>query len=94
MRPDRRTFLQLLLAATAVPRHAAAGQTATPARAEPAADAPGHHVRPGGSIQDALEKAARDKVNKTVFVHAGTYQPQAKGQAFVWFNARHDGITL
>ena len=32
--------------------------------------------------------------NKTVYVHAGTYRPPAKGQALVWFNARHDGITL
>ena len=31
---------------------------------------------------------------RRVFVHAGTYQPRAKGQALIWFNARHDGITL
>ena len=93
-RTDRRTFLHLLLAATAMPRHAAAGQAGTPPAREAGPDAPGHHVRPGGSIQQALEKAARDPVNKTVFVHAGTYRPQAKGQALIWFNARHDGITL
>ena len=49
---------------------------------------------PRASIQDALEAAARDPVNKTVFVHAGTYRPPARGQALIWFNARHDGITL
>ena len=49
---------------------------------------------PGGQIQDALEAAARDPVNKTVYVHAGTYRPAARGQALIWFNARHDGITL
>jgi hypothetical protein len=27
-------------------------------------------------------------------VHAGTYRPAAKAQALIWFNARHDGITL
>jgi hypothetical protein len=27
-------------------------------------------------------------------VHAGTYRPQTPGQALIWFNARHDGITL
>jgi hypothetical protein len=27
-------------------------------------------------------------------VHAGIYRPAAKGQALIWFNARHDGITL
>ena len=54
----------------------------------------GHHVYPGGRIQDALEAAARDPVNKTVYVHAGTYRPAARGQALIWFNARHDGITL
>jgi hypothetical protein len=54
----------------------------------------GHDVYPGGRIQDALDAAARDPVDKTVYVHAGTYRPDAKGQALIWFNARHDGITL
>lgn len=53
-----------------------------------------YHVHPGGRIQDALEAAAADPVNKTVYVHAGTYRPRATGQALIWFNARHDGITL
>jgi hypothetical protein len=53
-----------------------------------------YHVYPKGQIQDALEAAARDPVNKTVYVHAGTYRPPARGQALIWFNARHDGITL
>src|SRR5215207_3732300 len=53
-----------------------------------------YHVYPGGSIQDALEAAAKDAVNKTVLVHAGTYRPAARGQALIWFNERHDGITL
>src|SRR5687767_7851349 len=53
-----------------------------------------YHVHPNGRIQDALEAAAADPVNKTVYVHAGTYRPAAKGQALIWFNARHDGITL
>src|SRR4029450_7860294 len=52
------------------------------------------HVYPKGSIQDALEAAARDPVNKTVYVHAGTYRPPARGQALIWLNERHDGITL
>jgi hypothetical protein len=54
----------------------------------------GHHVYPGGKIQDALEAAANDPVDKTVYVHAGTYRPAAKGQAMIWFNAKHDGIRL
>jgi hypothetical protein len=58
------------------------------------AKAGAYHVHPGGRIQDALEAAAADPVNKTVYVHAGTYRPAAKGQALIWFNARHDGITL
>jgi hypothetical protein len=53
-----------------------------------------YRVRPGGSIQAALEMAAKDPTNKTVYVHAGTYQPPAHGQALIWFNKRHDGITL
>ena len=54
----------------------------------------GYHVYPGGSIQQALEAAARHAGRKTVFVHAGTYRPAARGQALIWFNARHDGVTL
>jgi hypothetical protein len=53
-----------------------------------------YNVYPGASIQDALEAAAKDPVNKTVRVHAGTYRPAAKGPALIWFNRRHDGITL
>ena len=53
-----------------------------------------YRVHPGGDIQEALEAAARDPVNKTVYVHAGTYRPAAPGQALIWFNARHDGIRL
>jgi Right handed beta helix region len=54
----------------------------------------GRHVYPNGRIQDALDAAAADPVNKTVYVHAGTYRPSTRGQALIWFNARHDGITL
>ena len=53
-----------------------------------------YHVYPGGRIQEALDAAAADATNKKVYVHAGTFRPLAKGQALVWFNARHDGITL
>src|SRR5687768_4262663 len=84
--PDRRTFLQTLVALSALPAPGAARQGRVAAA--------GHHVRPGGRIQDALEAAARDPVDKKVFVHAGTYRPTSKGQALIWFNARQDGITL
>jgi phosphate/sulfate permease len=53
-----------------------------------------YRVQPGGSIQAALEAAAKDPANKIVYVHAGTYRPAAHGQALIWFNRRHDGITL
>src|SRR5947209_18914899 len=53
-----------------------------------------YRVHPGGSIQAALEAAAKDPANKIVYVHAGTYRPAAHGQALIWFNERHDGITL
>jgi hypothetical protein len=90
--PHRRTVLQMLGAFGALPigaltRH----QTADPGRR---ATGSGHQVHPGGNIQDALEAAAKDPSNKRVIVHAGTYRPKAKGQALIWFNARHDGITL
>ena len=96
---DRRTFIRLLLAGCVLPARAVAQQRTpmSPAASngvtlDPAAKT--YHVHPAGSIQDALEAAARDPVNKTVRVQAGTYRPSARGQALIWFNARHDGITL
>ncbi|HET7217518.1 MAG TPA: right-handed parallel beta-helix repeat-containing protein [Vicinamibacterales bacterium] len=96
-RPHRRAFLQLALASCALPVRALAYQgKRAPAATAPAfeAKADGYHVYPNGRIQDALEAAAKDPTKKTVFVHAGTYRPPAPGQALIWFNARHDGITL
>jgi hypothetical protein len=92
----RRAFLQLLLAASVLPVRGFARQHKATAGNSVSLDAKtaSYHVHPGGQIQDALEAAARDPVNKTVYVHAGTYRPPAKGQALIWFNARHDGITL
>ena len=87
----RRAFLRLMIAAPFLGSRALARQSPAVAP-EPKAD--GYHVHPGGQIQDALEAAARDPARKTVFVHAGTYRPPARGQALIWFNARHDGITL
>ncbi len=89
----RRAFLQLMLASCVLPlRGLAQGKPGNPAAIDARAD--GYHVYPKGQIQDALEAAARDPARKTVYVHAGTYRPPAKGQALIWFNARHDGITL
>jgi hypothetical protein len=51
-------------------------------------------VFPGGDIQAALEAVTRRPGKGTVRVHPGTYRPAAPGQAFIVFNARHDGITL
>ena len=53
-----------------------------------------YHVLPGASIQAAVEQAATDPQRKCVKVHAGVYRPQAVGQALIWFNKRHDGITV
>ncbi len=93
---DRRAFLQMMAAALALPhpagrQHASGGNASASGAGSKAA---GHHVYPNQSIQDALEAAARDPNDKAVYVHAGTYRPAAKGQAFIWLNARHDGITL
>jgi hypothetical protein len=92
----RRAFLQYLLAACALPIRSFARQDKAAADRAVIFDAKtaGYHVHPTGQIQDALDAAARDPVNKTVYVHAGTYRPPAKRQALIWFNARHDGITL
>jgi hypothetical protein len=93
MTHDRRSFLGLLLAAPLLsPRGAAVQHPDRGVRLD--ASSSSYRVFPGGRIQDALEAAAKDPVNKTVFVHAGTYRPAAPGQALIWFNARHDGITL
>src|SRR5436309_2231658 len=51
-------------------------------------------VFPGGDIQAALEAVARRPGKGTIRVHPGTYRPAAPGQAFIVFNARHDGVTL
>ena len=92
----RRAFLQLLLAASAVPVRGFAAQGKPPLGNGVRFDerSRSYHVHPDGRIQDALEAAARDPVNKTVYVHAGTYRPAQRGQALIWFNERHDGITL
>ena len=52
------------------------------------------HVHPGQSIQAALDRAAATDGRRRVVVHEGTYRPDRPGQALVWLNRRHDGITL
>lgn len=89
----RRAFLRMAAAAVVPVRGLAQRHDATDAVTLDAA-ARAYRVRPGGSIQAALEAAAMDPANKTVYVHAGTYRPAAHGQALIWFNRRHDGITL
>jgi parallel beta helix pectate lyase-like protein len=92
----RRAFLRLLFASCVLPVRGFARQDKGAIDNPVGFDAgtASYHVYPKGRIQDALDAAARDPVNKTVYVHAGTYRPPAKGQALIWFNARHDGITL
>lgn len=57
-------------------------------------EADGYHVRPGESIQEALQAATRNATVKTVKVHAGEYRPDKRRQALIWFNRAHDGIRL
>jgi hypothetical protein len=90
-RHHRRAFVLLLLAACLQTGQGAAVQD-KPFTFD--AKTGSYHVYPQGRIQDALEAAAADPVNKKVFVHAGIFRPLARGQALIWFNARHDGITL
>jgi hypothetical protein len=93
---DRRTFVRALAAVPLLPLDGvgAQGNAGPPTGVTLDAKTGVYHVFPNGRIQDALEAAARDAANKTIHVHAGTYRPPAKGQALVWFNARHDGITV
>ena len=53
-----------------------------------------YHVFPGDAIQPVLDAAAADPQHKRVMIHAGTYRPSVAAQAMIFFNARHDGITL
>jgi hypothetical protein len=89
----RRAFLRMAAAAVGPLRGLAQRRDATDAVTLDAA-AGAYRVQPGGSIQAAIEAAAKDPANKVVYVHAGTYRPAAHGQALIWFNERHDGITL
>lgn len=52
------------------------------------------HVHPGDEIQPAIERAAALPKPVTVVVHAGTYRPQRRAQALIWFNERHDGVQV
>jgi hypothetical protein len=88
----RRAFLKLLLASSVAPMRAFADRASAAPAFENRPD--GFHVYPDGSIQGALDAAAGDPAKKMVFVHAGTYRPAAAGQALVWFNARHDGLSV
>ena len=54
----------------------------------------GYHVHPGDEIQEAMQAAATNRVQKTVHVHAGEYRSRVRRQALVWFNRSHDGIHL
>lgn len=71
------------------------GDTLAPSTAalEPESDGR-FHVRPGESIQAALDAAASSTANKRVVVHTGVYAPTAPSQAMIRFLARHDGIQL
>jgi hypothetical protein len=92
----RRAFLQMVVGAIALPRARRQERVAVGGepRAATGAATGGRHVYPNQQIQDALEAAARDPVEKRVYVHAGTYRPASKGQALIWLNARHDGVTM
>ena len=53
-----------------------------------------YHVHPRGRIQDALEAAARDPRQQDRLRSRRHLSASREAQALVWFNARHDGITL
>jgi hypothetical protein len=65
-----------------------------PSRSAAEGKAMGYDVFPGENIQEAVDKAGLDPVNKVVKVHAGLYEPKAKGQALVWFHRGHNGVHL
>jgi len=53
-----------------------------------------YHVHAGEDIQAALDISAKHPERKRIIVHSGTYRPRQPSQAMLWFNQRHDGITL
>ena len=57
-------------------------------------DQPGQHVRPGEDIQAAIETAATNPTNKTVWIHEGTYRPAKPGPALFWLNRNHNGVQV
>ena len=77
-----------------MPRQAAAGQAGTPPAREAGPDAPGHHVRPGDGIQEALEEAARDPATRRCSSMPGLSAPgEGSGPDLVqraarWHHAR------
>ncbi len=91
---SRRAFLRMTAAAAAAPLFGIAQRREPTDGVTLDSAARAYHVAPGGNIQTALEAAASDSRNKTIYVHAGTYRPAVHGQALIWFNRRHDGITL
>src|SRR5881275_2826483 len=90
----RRAFLRMAAAVAVLPKRGLAQRRDVTDAVTLDAAARAYRVHPGGSIQAALEAAAKDPTNKIVYVHAGTYRPATHGQALIWFNRRHDGITL
>lgn len=50
-------------------------------------------VYPGTSIQDGLERAKKLGIKK-VLVKEGEYYPTEEGQALIWLNKSHHGISL
>src|SRR3569833_3946691 len=91
---SRRAFLRMAALAAMAPVRGFAQRRDAPDAVTLDAAARAYRVHPGGSIQAALDAAAKDPANKIVYVHAGTYRPAEHGQALIWFNARQDGITL
>jgi hypothetical protein len=74
---------------------ASCGEHADPGRGATSGGERVFDVQQGGDIQAALEAAAdAGSGRRIVRVHAGTYRPTRPAQALIWFNARHDGITL
>ncbi|MCA9178342.1 MAG: hypothetical protein KDB14_27970 [Planctomycetales bacterium] len=88
------TLLVVLGAATAARALLDRGQREAPPTPalQPESDG-AFHVRPGESIQAAVDAAAAS-ATKRVVVHEGVYRPQQVAQALVRFNRQHDGVVL
>ena len=90
----RRMFFRMVAAAAMAPVSGLAQRRDAADAVTLDAAARAYRVQPGGSIQAALERGREGPRQQDRLRPRRHLSPAAHGQALIWFNARHDGITL